>query len=107
MFFDPANSTLAPKCMFKTLTGYDCPSCGGQRVLHELLSGNIIEAFWINPFLFIAIPYLLAIAYTAFAKGAVAKRLKPTVQHTVTISFYLILYIGWWILRNTPLWQGL
>lgn len=35
-----ANS-LYPACPFKTLTGLDCPFCGGLRSTHELLTGNV------------------------------------------------------------------
>lgn len=101
---DPGTSIIAPKCFVKMLTGYDCPSCGGQRALHAILNGNIKEALLLNPFLFIAIPYLLAVAYTAFSHSKVATALRPYIQHRITIYFYIILYFAWWIIRNTPLW---
>lgn len=106
-FFNPAYSHLAPKCAFKVLTGYDCPSCGGQRVLHTLLNGRVEEAFWLNPFLFVAVPYLVAVAYTAFSQSGCARKLKPIVQHPIAIGFYLFLYIAWWVIRNTSLWRNL
>ena len=102
--FDPATSIVAPKCLFKTLTGYDCPSCGGQRALHALLNGEISGAFMLNPFLFIATPLIVAIAYTSFSKSKLARHLKPIVQSSTAIGIYLLLYIGWWIFRNTSLW---
>lgn len=102
--FDPATSIVAPKCLFKTLTGYDCPSCGGQRALHALLNGEISRAFMLNPFLFIATPLIVAIAYTSFSKSKLAQHLKPIVQSSTAILIYLLLYIGWWIFRNTSLW---
>lgn len=103
--FDPATSIVAPKCIFKTLTGYDCPSCGGQRALHAVLNGHWGEAFMLNPFLFFAIPFLIVIAYSSFSKSKFAQRLKPIVQSSTAIGIYLFLYIGWWILRNTSLWS--
>ncbi len=103
---NPANSLVAPKCLMKMLTGYDCPSCGGQRALHALLNGEISKAFWFNPFLFVAVPYLFAVAYSAFSKSAIAQRIAPMVRHPRSVGLYLILYFAWWIIRNTPLWQG-
>ena len=105
--FNPANSYLAPKCAFKTLTGYDCPSCGGQRMVHAMLNGKFREAFFLNPFLFIAIPYLGAVAYSAFSHSKLAVRIKTIVQHRITIGFYLLLYLAWWVVRNTSIWQTL
>lgn len=102
--FDPAASIIAPKCLFKTLTGYDCPSCGGQRALHALLNGEVGRAFMLNPFLFVVAPLIITIAYSSFSKSKLAQHLKPIVQSTTAIGIYLFLYFGWWILRNTPLW---
>lgn len=103
--FDPTTSIVAPKCLFKTLTGYDCPSCGGQRALHALLNGEIGRAFTLNPFLFIAAPLIIAIAYSSFSKSNFAKRLKPIVQSPQAVGIYFFIYIAWWIIRNTPLWS--
>ncbi len=106
MQVNPANSLIAPKCLFKTLTGYDCPSCGGQRALHAMLNGNLRTAFMFNPFLFVAIPYIGAVAYSAFSTSTIAKSVKPIVQHPIAINLYLIMYVAWWIIRNTSIWQG-
>ena len=103
--FDPTTSIIAPKCIFKTLTGYDCPSCGGQRALHAILNGEIGRAFMLNPFLFVAIPFLGVIAYSSFSDSKFAKRLKPIVQGSTAIAFYLFIYIAWWVIRNTSLWS--
>ena len=103
--FDPAESIHAPKCVFKTLTGYDCPSCGSQRALHAILNRQLLDAFLLNPFLFLATPYLALVAFTAFSKHKIAVKLKPIVQHRAVIWFYIVLYFVWWIIRNTPLWS--
>ena len=104
---DPAVSVLMPKCLFKTLTGYDCPSCGGQRALHALLNGRVYDAFMLNPFLFLVAPYILAVLYSSFSKSMVAVKAKPFVNHYVTISIYLFVYILWWVVRNTEWWDNL
>lgn len=41
-------------CPFKNLTGYPCPGCGGIRATIQLLQGNIVEAFYINPLAVVA-----------------------------------------------------
>jgi len=48
-------------CITKTVTGYDCPGCGGQRAFHELLHGNLIEAAKLNLFIYFFAPLLLFI----------------------------------------------
>ena len=104
---NPATTHYMPKCIFKLLTGYDCPSCGGQRVFHLLLHGEIKKAFLLNPFLFIVAPYLLAILYTTISKSKVATTIKPCLTHHIAIGAHLIVCILWWVVRNTEWWHTL
>lgn len=106
-FVDPAESHLAPKCMVKTLTGYDCPSCGGQRALHALVHGRLWEAFILNPFLTLAVPYALLIAYSLLSRSRFAVRVGRVVRHPVAIWSYVALYFLWWVVRNTAWWHSL
>ena len=105
-FVNPATSYLMPKCIFKMLTGYDCPSCGSQRVLHMLLHGDVVDAFSLNPFIFIVAPYLLAVVYSYASKSRFSIWLKPYISHYITISVYLAIYILWWVVRNTEWWKN-
>jgi hypothetical protein len=54
-FFNPAETRFYPRCMMKAVSGLDCPGCGGLRATHQLLHGNVREAFALNP-LFMARP---------------------------------------------------
>lgn len=45
-------------CPFHLLTGFDCPFCGGQRMIVALLHGQWSEAFWLNPGLAIGAPLI-------------------------------------------------
>ena len=103
---DPSHSYLAPKCVFKMLTGYDCPSCGSQRALHALLNGEFYRALLLNPFIFFVAPYLLAIIYVTFSKSRLAIAIKPITHHHITITLYLVIYIVWWVVRNTEWWSA-
>ena len=102
--YDPAHAHFAPKCMFRMLTGWDCPSCGTQRALHALLHGDVCAAVRYNPFALCSLPYVAALAYTTFATSDRARRWRRWVQHPYTVILYLVLLIAWWILRNTPIW---
>lgn len=55
---DPAEDG-APQCLFRRLTGFDCPGCGSQRALHALLHGEIGMAWRFNPFVFFAVPVIV------------------------------------------------
>ena len=104
---DPATSYLMPKCIFKMLTGFDCPSCGTQRALHTMLNGQIRDAIMLNPFIFIVAPYLLALLYSSASKSRIAVVIRPITHHYITITIYLVLYIIWWVVRNTDWWNTL
>jgi Protein of unknown function (DUF2752) len=54
--FDPATTAAYPGCPLHSLTGLDCPTCGGLRATHLLLHGQVRAAFAMNPLLFFAIP---------------------------------------------------
>ena len=43
-------------CPLHWLTGLRCPLCGAQRMLLALWHGQVVEAFWLNPALFLAVP---------------------------------------------------
>lgn len=58
-YFNPLEHVLFPKCPIKTITGLDCPGCGGQRATHFLLNGDLKHAFLENPMLFLLVPYLI------------------------------------------------
>ena len=104
---DPAHSHFAPKCVFKVLTGYDCPSCGSQRALHALLNGRFYDAIMFNPFIFFVAPYLIAVIYASFSKSRIATAIKHKTHHHITISIYFVIYLAWWVVRNTEWWRGL
>ncbi|MGW4213933.1 DUF2752 domain-containing protein [Lentzea sp. NPDC004789] len=49
LFVNPNQpGNLLPKCPFKWLTGLNCPGCGGTRMVHALLHGDVVGAFHYN-----------------------------------------------------------
>ena len=104
--YDPSTSYLAPKCPFKLLTGLDCPACGNQRAIHNLLNGNIVDAFLCNPFLWLSLPYVVLVLYATLGNSKFSNRVARYVIHRYALCIYIAAFILWWIIRNTPLWQG-
>lgn len=100
-FRNPEDTIWFPKCMFYTITGYQCPSCGIQRAAHQLLHLNFKKAFLYNPFLVISVPYgLLLVLVTWVVPQDKLIRLRKSCNHHITVNIYLILMIIWWIIRN-------
>ena len=64
--YDPSDYGFYPKCMFHFLTGYDCPGCGSQRALYNVLHGHFIMALRYNPLVFVAIPYIFTGIYIEY-----------------------------------------
>jgi len=56
---DPTKVSIFPQCMFHQITGWDCPGCGAQRALHQLLHGNFIAALRLNAMFILSLPLAL------------------------------------------------
>ncbi len=100
-WFDPARSSFFPACLFHRLTGLNCPGCGGQRALHELLHGNFLVALRHNA--------LLIFLLTA-GGGLVVRYLllrsrggsNPVPLRPVWIWIFVGVMIVFGVLRNLP-----
>lgn len=101
--FDPSSSRLFPPCLFHKLTGLYCPGCGTLRALHQLLNGNVRQAFRLNPLMILAMPFVLY-ALTAQALQYLFNKKIPTVlPKPAWIWTLLVLIILYTIARNIPL----
>ncbi len=99
--YDPSESAFFPKCPWYLLTGTQCPSCGIQRFLFQLLHGNLLEAFLLNPFLMISLPYAtLAVLGKWYNYKGIFNSINRFVYHRYTLTAYILLFFTWWILRN-------
>ena len=97
--FDPTRVPIFPPCVFHELTGLDCPGCGAQRALHQLLHGNILAALRLNAMFVISLP-LAAWFGTRWL-------LRTSRGETASITArWLWLYLAAWlvfgVLRNLP-----
>ena len=54
--FDPSAGGFYPRCWWYTMTGWQCPGCGGLRAAHSMLHGRLGDAFRFNPLLVILLP---------------------------------------------------
>ncbi|WP_059019672.1 DUF2752 domain-containing protein [Mycobacterium sp. M26] len=86
---------LFPPCPFKLLTGWNCPACGGLRMTHDLLHGNLSAAVVENLFLLVGLP---ALALWAIWRLKTGQRVF-TVPAVVVI---VVAAIAWTITRNLP-----
>jgi hypothetical protein len=91
---DPHRETfLFPPCPFHQLTGWYCPACGGLRMTHDLLHGDLAAAFVDNAFALIGIPLLVVWVLTRRRQG------KP-VQTTPAYAVLITAAVAWTVVRN-------
>lgn len=101
-FFQPGRTGLFPACPFRTLTGFNCPGCGTTRGLHQLLHGNFVAAFELNPLTMLLLP-LLGSILVVYTWSALSNRPLPQINLSPKYGWLLtILILGFWIFRNTP-----
>lgn len=86
---------LFPACPFKALTGLDCPACGGLRMTHDLLHGDLAAAVTDNVFLLVALPAWAVWLVVRWRRGLT---LMPTAA-TVTV---VMAAVAWTVVRNWP-----
>jgi hypothetical protein len=102
-FIDPEKYGIFPRCPILALTGFKCPGCGSQRVLHSLLNGDLRQAAHYNAFLLAAIPVIAIYLINDYTKLH-SSRLDKVLNHPVTIGMLGVLTMAWWILRNIYNW---
>ena len=95
--FPPTEYAFYPRCVFKQMTGMDCPGCGSTRAMHHLLHGRVAEAFKLNPILFA----LMGVGVCALPSVVRGKQPRFFMQPWFAWGAFVVL-TGWWIVRNTP-----
>ena len=93
------DSGLMPRCPIKALTGFECPGCGSQRMIHALLHGDFAGAWRQNPFLIVMIPVMLA-ALVAELWRKRFPRLNRVILSPASIAVIIAATAIWTICRN-------
>ena len=101
---EPGKSRLLPVCPFRALTGFTCPGCGSTRGMHQLLHGNAVAAFELNPLLLLALPFLLyaLLRYSHRVMSGQSPQPNALAPKYIYTIFGVVLFF--WIFRNTPLY---
>ncbi|TMS55504.1 DUF2752 domain-containing protein [Mycobacterium sp. DBP42] len=86
---------LFPACPFKTLTGWNCPACGGLRMTHDLLHGDVGAAIVDNVFALVGLP---ALAVWMLVRWRLGKTLFPL----PAVATILVALVVWTVVRNLP-----
>lgn len=88
-----------PPCPIKLLTGFDCPGCGGTRMLFSLLHGDVPAAVHHNALAVLLLP-LLAWSWTAWVIGRLGRRLPTWTRWRWSPQVLLVVVVAWVVVRN-------
>lgn len=84
-----------PPCPFRALTGWNCPGCGGLRMTHDLLHGDLGAAVVDNAFLVVGLPMLTLWLLVRWQRG---RQLMPR----TAIVTVIVAATAWTAIRNWP-----
>jgi len=84
-----------PPCMFKLLTGWNCPGCGGLRMTYDVLHGDLAAAVTDNVFALVALSLLLV--WVVVRRRTGRPPFTPAVYWVIGVSV-----VAWTVVRNLP-----
>jgi hypothetical protein len=87
--------SVFPICPFRLLTGWNCPACGGLRMVHDVLHGDLAAAISDNAFLLVGIPALAG--WILLRRRSGKSLFSPPAVATLVIAT-----LAWTVVRNLP-----
>ncbi len=100
---NPNGQSFIPQCPFHSITGLHCPGCGSQRALHDFLHGRILEGFQHNFLIGLGLLVMFYKIFLWIRTYFYPQKTKNLLYNPKTAWFILILVIGFWVLRNIPI----
>lgn len=97
-------------CPLLSLTGLDCPLCGGSRMLGALLRGDLAGAVDLNVFALVVVLPLAAAFLLGSARqelGQVVNPLPSGRRGKIAGGVLVAAAITWGVLRNLPGFEAL
>jgi hypothetical protein len=102
-FFAPEEHPFYPRCLLRTVTGLQCPGCGGLRAVHHLLHGNLAVAFHYNPLVVLLLPGLAAAAACLALRRVTGRPIGVGFNRPVWLWLIVGALLAFGIWRNSPL----
>jgi Protein of unknown function (DUF2752) len=87
--------SVFPVCPFRLLTGWNCPACGGLRMTHDVLHGDLAAAITDNVFLLVVIPVLVGWLL-------LRRRREKLLLPMPAVATIMIATLAWTVVRNLP-----
>lgn len=98
---------LVPKCTIKTLTGFNCASCGATHSTLALISGDFLKAVYYNPLYIVFLGWLMYL----YIRLAVSLAVRPYRPFTLRFDWIKAVAVGvivlaFSVIRNLPFYQA-
>ncbi|MBQ3583692.1 MAG: DUF2752 domain-containing protein [Lachnospiraceae bacterium] len=94
------NTGYGIPCMFRLVTGYQCPGCGISRMCMALMKLDFKAAYQYNPLLFLISPVLIIVfAYQIYRYIRYDETKSTKVQSAINIIVVALLIL-WGFVRN-------
>lgn len=101
LFFGaPASEAWPLKCPLYQMTGWQCPLCGMQRAIHEMMHGNVGAAWGYNPALWVSLPYFTVLGVAAVFPHTRRCKAVCWAGKGSTFLFVAMLLMIWGVVRN-------
>jgi len=100
-FINPATTPGLPACPWWSITGTYCPGCGSTRALHQLLHGNPLQAFGLNPLMLLTLPFL-GYALLRYLLAGWRIEIPEIPLRAGVIYAFAAGVVVFWIVRNIP-----
>lgn len=89
-------------CVFRTVTGIDCPGCGATRMVLALLRLDFAQAIAYNPMLFFAVVILAPVwAVSVIGYLRTGKWRYARWQNAIFVGLVIVVF-GAWLIRTLP-----
>ena len=87
-------------CLFRTVTGWQCPGCGVSRMCLRLLKGDVQGAYRANSVLLLSLPALLAVLVDATVRYVRGGGWRTKGWSTVLAWILVAVLLVYGVLRN-------
>ncbi|MCH9816055.1 MAG: DUF2752 domain-containing protein [Actinomycetia bacterium] len=104
---NPHEGSWIPACPLLSLTGLDCPLCGGSRAIHELTRGDVAQAIDHNLLVVVGAPIVL-LAVLAWLWRSLVNPVTPTQawltprRTNLLVLGFVALLLAFAVIRNLP-----
>jgi Protein of unknown function (DUF2752) len=98
----PPTPGAYPPCLWRSITGFDCPFCGGLRGTSALVHGHLAAAADHNLLVAVGVPLAVLLALAAVLLGPRSRPLFGVLFSRSGLLALAVVGLGFMVLRMMP-----